>query len=69
MYVSRSLSPLPDKLMTTTLFFISILSKTEKAWAVSIAGIIPSSQLNSIPAFIASSSSTLIYIPLFESER
>ena len=48
MYVSRSLSPPPDKLMTTTLFFISILSKTEKAWAVSIAGIIPSSLLNSI---------------------
>ncbi len=49
--MSKSLSPLPDKLITNISSFLNFLfSNTAKAWAVSIAGIIPSSLESSTPA-------------------
>ena len=44
MYVSKSLSPLPEQLKTKTSSFLNFfLSKTANACEVSMAGIIPSS--------------------------
>ena len=57
MYVSKSLSPLPDKLTTTISFGEKVLcSKTARACEVSIAGMIPSNLHRFQPASIACSS-------------